>query len=102
MSGPDKNTQNGKDEILADLLKMIEERSSGWEICFEGSIGPDTLLGADLAYKSMDLIQLFVAIQKHYGKNDFPFQDLAMSDHREVTDLKISELADFLHEHLNR
>ncbi len=90
-----------KERILEDLVTILEEMSSGWEMQFEGSIGLQTLLGADLAFKSIDLVRLVAAIQKHYNRKEIPFQALFMPDDRPIEDLRVSDLVDFLHKHLN-
>ena len=90
-----------KRAIQDDLIGIIKEMTSGWEMQFEGSIGPETLLGADLAFKSVDLVRLVAAIQKCYDRQDFPFQELLMPGDRAVKDLGVSDLVDFLHKYLN-
>jgi acyl carrier protein len=91
-----------EETILDDLITILEEMSSGWEMQFEGSIGPHTLLGEDLALKSIDLVRLVASIQKHYDRQDLPFQGLLIPDDRPVEDLRVSDLVGFLHKHLNR
>jgi len=90
-----------KKAIFDDLIKIVGEISYGWEIQFEGSIGPETLLGADLGFKSVDLVRLVAAIQKRYDRQDLPFQELFFPDDPTVEDLRILDLADFLDKHLN-
>ena len=90
-----------KKRILDDLIMILEEMSSGWEMQFEGSIGPHTLLGEDLAFKSIDLVRLVASIQKRYDRQDLPFQGLLIPDDRPVEDLRVSDLVGFLHKHLN-
>lgn len=93
---------NKKERILGDLITILEEMSSGWEMQFEGSIGLQTLLGADLAFKSLDLVRLVAAIQKRYDRRDLPFKELFIPGDRPVKDLGVSDLVDFLYRHLNR
>lgn len=91
-----------KKAIFDDLIKILGEISYGWEIQFEGSIGPETLLGADLGFKSVDLVRLIAAIQKGYNRQDLPFQELFFPDDPTVEDLRVSDLVNFLHKYLNR
>jgi acyl carrier protein len=91
-----------KKAVLEDLIKILEEMSSGWEMQFEGSIGPRTLLGEDLAFKSVDLVRLVAAIQKRYNEKEIPFQELFSPDDRPFKDLRVSDVVDFLLNHLNR
>jgi acyl carrier protein len=90
-----------EETILDDLITILEEMSSGWEMQFEGSIGPQTLLGENLAFKSIDLVRLVAAIQKRYDRQDLPFKELLMPGDRATRDLRVSDLVDFLHKHLN-
>lgn len=92
---------NEKERILDDVVTILEGMSSGWEMQFEGSIGPETFLGANLGLKSVDLVRLVAAIQKHYHRQDLPFQELFFPDDPRVEDLQVSDLVDFLHRHLN-
>ena len=88
--------------ILDSLMKILGEMSSGWEMEFQAPIGSDTLLGADLAFKSIDLARLVAAIQKLYSHQELPFQELFMPDDRPVQDLSVSDLVDFLYKDLNK
>jgi acyl carrier protein len=90
-----------EEAILDDLIRIFEEMSSGWEMRFKSSIGPEIFLGADLGFKSVDLVRLIAAIQKGYDRQDLPFQELFIPDDRPVEDLRVSDLVDFLHKHLN-
>ena len=90
-----------KKAILDDLIKIITEITFGWEIQFKGSIGPKTLLGADLAFKSLDLVRLVSAIQQLYSHKYIAFQELFQSGDGVIQDLRVSNLVDFLHKHLN-
>ena len=95
------NNSHDKQTIVNDLVRILEEMSSGWESAFESSIGPQTYLGADLDFKSITLVQLIVAIQKHYDRQDLPFQELFMQNGQVVRDLNVADLGEFLHRQLN-
>ncbi len=91
----DKNT------ILQDLIEMVGELSSGWEMQFDKSIGPETFLGADLRLKSLDFVRLATAIQQRYDQKHIPFQELFVPDDGQIReDFQVSHLADFLYKHL--
>ena len=81
---------------MNDLIRIIEEIATGWESQFERSMGPETLLGADLAFKSIDVVRLIAAIQKKYNKYEIPFQELFVPNGRPVKDLRVSDFVDFL------
>ena len=85
--------------ILTDVLTLLNQLARDWE--YSGEITPDTLIFADLGFESIDAVILASFVQEHYGR-PFPFpQLLAAVGEREVKDLRISELVDFIHQHLN-
>ena len=90
-----------KDAILRDILQILRGMTSDWEMGFAGALGPKTYLAADLAFESMHLVQLVIALEEHFKRRGLPFQQLFMSDDRRVDDVQVSELVDFLDKHLN-
>ncbi|MCC6587059.1 MAG: acyl carrier protein [Bryobacterales bacterium] len=87
------------DVILTDVLGLLNQLARDWE--YSGEITPDTLLFADLGFESIDAVILASFVQEHYGR-PFPFpQLLAEIGERDIRDLRISELVDFIHSHLN-
>ncbi len=87
------------DVILTDVLNLLRQLARDWE--YSGEITPDTWLFADLGFESIDAVVLASFVQEHYGQQ-FPFpQLLAEIGHREVKDLRISELVSFIQSHLN-
>ena len=100
---PDSNKENthSKEAIMNDVARIIGELLSEWEMQFEASIGSETLLGADLAFGSIDIVRLISEIQQLYVHQLIPFQELFMRDDEIVVDLRVSDLVDFLHQHLN-
>ncbi|NUO07816.1 MAG: acyl carrier protein [Candidatus Brocadia sp.] len=99
------NTKNvncfDRDTILRDLINIIAETSYDWENGFSGTVGKETRLIADLALTSIQIVQLVIAIEKHFQRQGLPFQKLFMSDTRDVGDLRVLDLAEFLYTHLN-
>ena len=90
-----------RDAILYDLINLLKDMTSDWEMAFSNPIGAETLLMADLGLKSIQMVQLVVAIEGHFKRKDLPFQELFMPNHGELNDLRVSELVDFLHTHLS-
>ena len=73
----------------------------GWESEFDNPIGPETFLGADLGFKSLDLVRLSGAIQRRYNSKKIPFQQLLVTDKGKIReDINVSYLAAFLLEHV--
>jgi acyl carrier protein len=88
-----------QDVILTDVINLLNQLARDWE--YSGEITPDTFLFADLGFESIDAVILASFVQEHYGR-PFPFpQLLAEIGERQVKDLRISELVEFIHMHLS-
>lgn len=102
MSNYRSENPHNKRRIWDNVTRILREMSSGWEMQFDGSITPETLLGADLAFTSLDFVRLVTAIQQEYIQKHIPFQDILLADNGEILeDIRLSYLVDFLHKHLN-
>ena len=101
MLDSNKENTHSREAIMNDVTRIIGELLSEWEMQFEDSIGAETLLGADLAFGSIDIVRLISEIQQLYAHQLIPFQELFMRDDEIVVDLRVSDLVDFLHRHLN-
>jgi acyl carrier protein len=77
------------------LLEIVRDLIQDWGLCLDDDIKGHTKLVADLEFASVDIIQLCVAIEQHYG-HKMGFQDLLMKDGSYVSDLSITQVADFL------
>ncbi len=85
--------------ILTDVLGLLNQLARDWE--YSGEINAETWLFADLGFESIDAVILASFVQEHYGR-PFPFpQLLAEIGERDVKDLRISELVDFIYQHSN-
>ena len=91
-----------RDTILHDTLQILRGLTSDWEMGFAGALGPATRLSADLALESVQLVQLVIAIEEHFKCQELPFQQLFVPAERQIDDLQVSELVDFLSLHLNK
>lgn len=90
-----------RDTILRDTLQILRGLTADWEMGFAGPIGPQMRLAADLAFESIHLVQLVIAIEEHFQRQSLPFPQLFVPADRAVADLQVSELVDFLAIHLN-
>lgn len=88
-------------DLMAGLIRILEEMTSDWELDFTGGIGPDTRLIGDLEFESIDVVQLVVAVEEGFGRRGFPFEQLLMAEGRYVDDLAVGEVAAFLEHQLN-
>lgn len=89
-----------RDEIERDLIAILTDMTADWDLSFDGGIGPETRLMADLAFESIDVVQLVVAIEAHVKRRHLHFEKLLMVDGRYVQELQIKDIADFLGQQL--
>lgn len=87
--------------ILSGVLDILAEMTSDMHGGFAGAIEPHSRLGADLAFESIQIVRLVVAIQKHFQRQDLPFQQLFLPKDGEINDLRVSDLVNFLCVHLS-
>ena len=84
-------------EHLDTTIKILNDITSEWDTGFDGGITADTALVDQLNLESIDIVYLLTAIEQHYNRQDFPFDELLMVEGRHVDDLKVSQVAEFLH-----
>lgn len=82
--------------LLADVIKILQEMTSDWEMEFSDPIGPGTMIISDLEFESIDVVQFVVQIEEFYQRKDLPFEKLLMRDGRYRDDLSVQEVVDFL------
>ncbi len=85
-----------RDEIERDIIAILTDMTADWDLSFTGGIKPDTRLMADLAFESIDVVQLVVAIEAHVKRRHLHFEKLLMADGRYVQELQVKQIADFL------
>jgi len=93
--------ERNKETICKELIAILEDMSSDWDVECDGGIGPATRLIADLTFESIDVVQLIVAIEERFQRRDLPFEKLLMKDGRYVDEFRLSDVVEFLHEHLD-
>jgi len=88
-----------KESVMANVLTLFAELARDWE--YSGEISPETFLFADLGFESIDAVVLASHVQDHYQRQ-FPFPELlAELGRRQVKDIRVGELVDFIHSHLD-
>jgi acyl carrier protein len=100
MSNQPEHAQAAAGNVIADLVAIVQEMTSDWDTGFEGQFGDETRLIQDLAFESIDIVQLIVAIETRFGQRDLPFEELLMEEGRYVEELSLGEVAAFLAKHL--
>ena len=89
-----------RDAIVKDVVNVLNDMTTDWEAGFQGKIGPGTRLVADLGFESIDVVQLAVALEEHFGQEGLPFDKMLMTEGRYVDDLRVEQVVSFLAEHL--
>jgi acyl carrier protein len=90
-----------KDGILQELILILQDMTSDWDLEFSGGITPETGLISDLTFQSIDMVQLLVAIEERFNHRNFPFEKMLMTDGHYVDELRVKEVVDFLCDQLN-
>lgn len=85
-----------RDRIEKDVIEILSDMTTDWDLDFEGPVGPGTRLMADLAFESIDVVQLVVAIEAHFQRRQMHFEHLLMVDGRYVEELEVRQIVDFL------
>jgi acyl carrier protein len=88
-----------QEQILSDLTALLRNFNNRE---YSGPIGLETYFFADLAMASIDAVLLGEILEQYYEQK-FPFHAF-LAKHRTTgaRDLKISELIEFLKQHMNK
>lgn len=91
-------TSIDRQALSTDLLKILSEFRDDWE--YSDQITEATGVFRDLGFESIDLVALGSAIEDHYNQS-LPFAEFLMNaTERQVPDITVGDLLDFLMEHL--
>ncbi len=96
MGGTSVSGGVGREIIESAILGIIAELTQDWDTDYSGDIGPETLLVEELAFESIDVVQLVVSIESRFERRDLPFEKLLMNDGRYVDDMTVRQIVDFL------
>lgn len=88
------------DPVADTVVAVIRDMTSDWDLDTDQPLGPDTQLIGDLAFESIDVVQLVVSLEESFNKRSIPFHKLLMDDGRYVEDLSIRQVVDFLRQHV--
>lgn len=88
-----------REQVFADLKAILNELNDEWE--YSGEISLDTWLSTDMGFESIDVVAFGTAIEEHY-RQSFPFAEfLTELGRREVEDLRVSDVVDFVYQNLD-
>jgi len=86
-----------QEQVQSDVVKILDDITYDWDHDFDGGIAAGTWLVADLDFGSLDVVELFVALEDHFGRR-FPAQTLLMTeDGNYIEDLQVCALVTFVH-----
>ena len=89
-----------KETIFEDVTRILTEMMQDWDADTSGQLTPDTRLFADLGFQSIDVVMMIGEIHRRYNRRNLSFERILLSRERQVDDLKISTIVNFLHEQL--
>jgi acyl carrier protein len=88
-----------RQQIQDYILATLQELCHDWD--YSRPVGPESLLFTELGLESLDAVVLGTTIQEHFQKS-LPFAELLSEIGRLQRDLSITQLVDFVDEHLNQ
>jgi acyl carrier protein len=71
-----------------------------WDMDVPGGITGSTKLMEDLAFESIDIVQLAVSLEQEFDRKGLPFEELFMRDGDYVDDISVSEIVVFIEREL--
>ncbi len=96
------NTAPSQAELLATVIEALEAMTVDWDLELEDGINKETRLIEDLAFESIDVVQLVVALEQRLNRKNIPFEHLFMEDGDYVDDILVSDIVDFLNKELQK
>jgi acyl carrier protein len=91
---------NSKEIINKELIEILEDMTSDWDMDLSGPIGLNTKLIEDLEFESIDVVQFIVAIEERFQRRGLPFEEFLMIDGRYVDEIKVEDAVNFLVQHI--
>lgn len=85
--------------IEGTVVEIVEDLIQDWGLDLDDGVNGETLLVEQLEFASVDVIQLCVALEQHFERK-LGFQDMLMVDGSYVSDLSLSQVAQFIEQRL--
>ena len=89
-----------QDNLQSIVIGVLDEMTADWDLDDSGEINLETRLIDELAFESIDVVQLVVALEKKLGRKDIPFEKLFIQEGDYVEEITVREVVDFLKEQL--
>lgn len=100
MSSSENKSVVTKEDIQSKVVSVLQEMTADWDLDNENEISSETSLMEDLAFESIDVVQLVVALEKKLDRKGIPFEKLFIQDGDYVEEISVGELVNFLDENL--
>jgi acyl carrier protein len=78
------------------VVEAVNQTIKDWDTELPNGVTINTLLMQDLAFESIDIVQLAVTIEQAADRTGLPFEKLLMKDGDYVDDVRLSQIVDFL------
>lgn len=102
MASQEKTSVLSREEIQTRVIAVLEDMTTDWELDSTEGIASETKLMEDLAFESIDVVQLVVALEKEFDCKGLPFEKLFMHDGDYVDEILVKEVVDFLSENFKK
>jgi acyl carrier protein len=89
-----------RDELESGVCALLADMTADWDLDSSEPITGETRLMADLAFNSIDVVQLVVGLEALVQRRHLHFENLLMVDGRYVMELQVKQIVDFLMEQL--
>lgn len=89
-----------RDELESGVCALLTDMTADWDLDSTEPINGETRLMADLAFSSIDVVQLVVGLEALVQRRQLHFEQLLMVDGRYVMELQVKQIVDFLMEQL--
>lgn len=89
-------TDTSRDALTSTVIGVLQDTIKDWDLELEDEIGAETTLIEDLAFESIDIVQLSVALEQALGRKDLPFEKLFIEDGAYVDDVSVNDIVSFL------
>lgn len=86
-------------ELLHDVVEIVRSKAQSVDIDFAGEIQRDTRILRDLDFESVAVVELCMAIGKHF-RAKLPFQQLVFRDGK-FQDFSVADMVDFVEQNLS-
>lgn len=87
---------NAESDIEGKVIAVLQDMTRDWDLELPNGLNAETRLMGDLAFESIDVVQLAVALEQAFDRKGLPFEQLFMQDGDYVEDLNVKQLVDFL------